>query len=68
MHITTHCIMAGRYNGQPDPDIHNMFGRNWFYFLPHIYCNGGKFWAHEVTDISLIWLFWVFNFTIYGNN
>ena len=35
------------------------FGRYWFYWLPSINRNGGKFSKNQVVDVDIIWLcFW----------
>lgn len=67
MKISTSLVMAGKFDGKPDETITPKFGRNWFYWLPKIKYNNGKFWKNEVTDIGLIWLFWVLDITIFGN-
>lgn len=42
------------------------FGRNWWYWLPNLKSNNGRFHKHENTDITLHWLcFWI-SFTVFS--
>jgi hypothetical protein len=42
------------------------FGRNWWFWLPSLHCNGGRFRRHENTDITLHWLCFSVAFTVYS--
>lgn len=68
MKIYINLVMSGKFNGKKDETIIPKFGRNWFYWLPKLKNNKGKFWKNQVTDIGIIWLFWVLDITIWGNN
>lgn len=60
-------VMSGKFDGNYDCGINPKFGRNWFYWFPRFKNNRGKFWKGQVTDIGIIWLFWVLDLTIFGN-
>lgn len=66
MRITFSKGSAGKYIGDYGQDKPK-FGRNWFYILPNIHWNKGKFYKNEVTDISLHWLFYWVGIVIWGN-
>jgi len=67
MKITTKLVISGKYikdYGQGKPK----FGRNWFFFLPRIRWNGGKFWKNEVVDVCFLWFIFCFIITYWGDN
>lgn len=44
------------------------FGRNWWYWMPSLRSNGGRFKAHQNTDINFHWFcFWI-SLTVYSWN
>lgn len=42
------------------------FGRNWWYWLPSLRTNGGRFRSHENTDINFHWFCYSISFTVYS--
>jgi len=41
------------------------FGRNWWFWIPSIMTNGGRFKSDQNTDINLRWLCFVLSLTVY---
>ena len=41
------------------------FGRYWWFWLPNLFTNGGRFNAGETTDIVLQWLCFSLSLTVY---
>jgi hypothetical protein len=44
------------------------FGRNWWYWLPSLTSNGGRFRSDEITDINFHWLCVSISLTVYSWN
>jgi hypothetical protein len=44
------------------------FGRNWWYWLPSLTSNGGRFRSYENTDINFHWLCVSISLTVYSWN
>ena len=42
------------------------FGRNWWFWLPNLFTNGGSFKPWENTDIVLQWLCFSLSLTVYS--
>jgi hypothetical protein len=42
------------------------FGRNWWFWLPSLKTNGGRFRCHENTDINFHWLCCSISFTVFS--
>ena len=47
-----------------DAQTHPRFGRNWWYWVPNISNNGGRFRSHENTDINFHWFCFVWSLTV----
>jgi hypothetical protein len=41
------------------------FGRNWWFWLPSLTTNGGRFRSHECTDINFHWLCFAPSLTVF---
>jgi hypothetical protein len=62
------CGMAGKIDNSEGNGVEiPRFGRYWWYWLPHIHHNNGKFWKREVTDINFMFMCYWFAITIWGN-
>ena len=65
-------VLAGSSKGSTfeqyeiDAETRPRFGRNWWYWLPSLTNNGGRFKSHENTDINFHWLCFGILFTVYS--
>jgi len=60
-------VVAGRIcRGFPPPvPRYARFGFYWFFYVPRLCWNGGRFGRNECVDVTLQWLRWSLSFTAY---